>query len=81
MAKEILIKPSLCTGCSTCSLACSMQNRGEFCPSRAHIRITKMDFEGRFEIIFSSSCRGCGICAKSCPSGAIKLIELPEAAG
>lgn len=78
MAKEILIKPKLCTGCSTCSLACSLQNRGEFRPSMAYIRIFKKDFEGIFDITFSSSCRGCGVCARSCPSGALKEIEVEE---
>ncbi len=75
MAKEILVKPSLCTGCSTCSLACSLHNLGEFRPSRAYIQISKREFEGRFEIAFSSSCRGCGTCARSCPSGALKWVD------
>ncbi|MHB8156841.1 MAG: 4Fe-4S binding protein [Desulfocucumaceae bacterium] len=77
MGKEIIIKPGLCTGCSTCSLACSLQNLGEFRPSKALIRITKDDFLGVFNIAFSSSCKGCGVCAKSCPSGALKTIDIP----
>lgn len=76
MAKEILIKPGLCTGCSTCSLVCSMINRGEFRPSLAYIRITKKDFEGIFDITISSTCRGCTMCARNCPSGALKVIEV-----
>lgn len=76
MAKEILVRPGLCTGCSSCSLACSLQNRGEFRPAMAYIRISKKEFEGVFDISFSSSCRGCGVCARSCPSGALREIEL-----
>lgn len=76
MSKEILIKPRLCIGCSTCSLYCSMQNTGEFRPSRAYIRIIRRDFEGRFDIVFSSSCKGCCVCARSCPSGALKLVDI-----
>ncbi|MFZ5647525.1 MAG: 4Fe-4S dicluster domain-containing protein [Bacillota bacterium] len=76
MAKEIVIKPRLCLGCSLCSLSCSMQNTGEFKPSLAYIRITRMDFEGKFDITFSSSCRGCGVCARACPSGALRLVDV-----
>ncbi len=80
MAKEIMIKPKLCTGCSTCSLACSLQNRGEFRPSVAFIRISRNDFEGRFDIIFSSYCKGCGVCARSCPTGALRWVALEDTA-
>ncbi|MFZ5633187.1 MAG: 4Fe-4S binding protein [Bacillota bacterium] len=80
VAKEIVIKPRLCTGCTTCSLACSLQNRDEFRPSLAYIKILKRDFEGVFDITFSSSCRGCGVCARSCPSGALKIIEVADPA-
>ncbi|MFZ5651692.1 MAG: 4Fe-4S dicluster domain-containing protein [Bacillota bacterium] len=76
MSKEILIKPRLCIGCSTCSLYCSLQNTGEFRPSRAYIRIVRKDFEGKFDITFSSSCIGCGICARCCPSGALRLVDI-----
>jgi len=76
MTEEILIKPWLCTGCCTCSLVCSMISRGEFRPSLAHIRVTKKDFEGIFDITISSTCRGCTMCARSCPSGALKVIEI-----
>ncbi len=76
MAKEIIIKPRLCLGCSTCSLACSLRHMGAFRPSMAHVRLQKKDFEGVFDITFSSSCRGCGSCARSCPSGALKEIDL-----
>jgi len=78
MPKEIIVKPTLCTGCSTCSLACSLQNRGEFRPSLAYVRIARKEFEGLFEITFSSGCRGCCACARSCPSGALKIVELAE---
>lgn len=80
VAREIIIKPSLCSGCSTCSLACSLQNLGEFRPSGAYIKIIKNDFQGLFEISFSSLCRGCGMCARSCPFGALKEIEVGDTA-
>jgi Fe-S-cluster-containing hydrogenase component 2 len=78
MAKEIIIKPGLCIGCSTCSLTCSLQNRGEFRPSTAYVKVFKNDFKGIFDISFSSSCKGCGMCALSCPSGALRRIEVSD---
>jgi carbon-monoxide dehydrogenase iron sulfur subunit len=81
MAKEILIKPGLCIGCSTCSLTCSLQNRGEFRPSIAFVRVVRREFEGTFNISFSSACTGCGACAQNCPSGALSRIEINKEAG
>ncbi|MFZ5643004.1 MAG: 4Fe-4S dicluster domain-containing protein [Bacillota bacterium] len=78
MAKEMLIKPGFCTGCSSCSLACSLQNLGVYNPSQAYIRILKKEFEGVFEISFSSRCKGCLLCARTCPSGALRVAEIAE---
>jgi len=75
MAKEMLIKPQLCIGCSTCALTCSFVHYGTFNLSSSNIQIFRDDFAGVFELRFSSSCDGCKQCARVCPSGALKLLE------
>lgn len=77
MSKEIIITPAKCTGCSTCVLECSFANSGEFSLNNSHITITRDEFAGRFLITFSSTCRGCKKCALVCPSGALRLVDIP----
>lgn len=80
MAREILINPGKCTGCSSCALTCSIMNGEEFNQEKAFVTIRKDDFAGLFTITFSSACRGCRQCAKACPSGALREIETVEPA-
>lgn len=51
-----------CTGCDTCLI---------FCPDMAIRRINSRGYE-----ILSDYCKGCGLCARECPRGA--LIMVPE---
>ncbi len=81
MKKELIITPAKCIGCSTCALTCSLVNQGEFDLAKSHIRITKYDFEGIFLISFLSSCKSCHQCAKACPSGAIRSMNVPDNTG
>ena len=74
MSKVIGVVASLCFGCKTCELACSFFNARVFSPAKSFIRIDEHEKEGRFEIRFSSECRLCGSCARSCPNEA--LIEV-----
>lgn len=80
MAKQMIINPGKCTGCSTCSLTCSFFHNGEFNINKSYITITKHDFEGIFHITISSSCKGCKQCAEVCPSGALSALEIPDPA-
>ena len=80
MAKEILIRPGLCTGCSYCALTCSIVNGDEFNPEKSFVTVKIDDFAGIFTIAFSSACKKCRQCAKACPSGALSEIDVPEAA-
>lgn len=81
MAKEIVVRPWLCTGCSYCALTCSIVNADEFNPEKSFVKIKKDDFAGLFTISFSSACRKCRQCAKECPSGALSEIEVPGPSG
>lgn len=78
MAKEILINPQRCIGCTTCALTCSITYGEDFKLSRSFVQIQKDDFNGLFTIAFSSACKGCKKCAEVCPSGALRVIELSE---
>jgi Fe-S-cluster-containing hydrogenase component 2 len=58
-----------CSGCSTCRLACAIENFQEVNPSKSLLRI-----EGRFPAPGDYRihlCDQCGVCADSCPEDAI----------
>ena len=78
MAKALAVAPNRCTGCSSCALTCSITHHDEFNPAKAHISIKKYDFEGLFHITFASTCKGCLECARLCPSGALRVVEIDE---
>lgn len=78
MAKQMIINPGKCIGCSSCALTCSFTYNGEFNLNKSHISIIKNDFEGIFQIVFSSTCKGCKQCAEICPAGALAVIEIPD---
>jgi len=78
VAEEMVINPGRCIGCATCALTCAVVNSGAFDLAAAFIFIRRHDFEGTFEIAFSSGCRGCKSCARVCPSGALRLVRLPD---
>lgn len=80
MPKEMIINPHLCIGCSTCALTCSFTHHGQFDLNKSYVSVTRHDFEGVFFISFSSLCKGCRQCAESCPSGALRTVELPDPA-
>jgi Fe-S-cluster-containing dehydrogenase component len=70
MARKLIVNPLECTGCGACELACSMQNVGEFNPSRSRIQIVSLDPDFfRLPIV----CLQCykPPCAEICPVGAI----------
>ncbi|MEW5952934.1 MAG: 4Fe-4S binding protein [Bacillota bacterium] len=78
MAREMVVNPSKCIGCSTCALTCSITHHDEFRLQNAHVRINKKDFSGIFEICFASTCLGCKKCAGACPTGALKIIRTED---
>lgn len=78
MARQMIIIPGKCIGCSTCALTCSFTYHGQFNPGKSYISIRKHDFDGVFEITFSSRCKSCKKCAQSCPSGALGIVDMPE---
>lgn len=78
MAKELVINPQRCIGCTTCALTCSITYGEDFDVNRAFVRIFKDDRNGLFTIAFSSACKGCKKCAEVCPAGALRTIEVAD---
>lgn len=65
-----------CSGCGTCSMACSFHHKGEFAPAKAAIQSVARDNGQGFWIAFSDTkegeqlvCNGCRECVKLCVSG------------
>lgn len=73
MNKRLLIRPSVCTGCRTCELACSLthQENGKPGKSRIYPLIVGID---RFVPVVCLQCDD-PACVKSCPVYALTLNE------
>ncbi len=74
-----------CSGCSTCRLACAIENFQEVNPSKAALRIKgRFPAPGDYRIHL---CDQCGVCAEVCPVEAMQLekgdniIEADECTG
>ena len=62
-----------CSGCSTCLLACAIENFQEVNLSRALLRIeARFPAPGDYRIHL---CDQCGVCADNCPEDAILLQD------
>lgn len=75
MAKKLIVNPTKCTGCGACELACSMNNVGEFNPTRSRIQIVSLEPDFfRLPVV----CLQCykPSCAEICPTGAIIRDEI-----
>ncbi len=70
----IISNPEKCTGCQICQLQCSNLYHEEFNVSKARIRIIKSPYNTQ-NIVFTEDCTHCGVCAKFCAYGALKIGE------
>lgn len=75
MKARIEFSPDKCSGCRTCSLACSFAFFRVFNPERAFIEISENDEDGSFAISLKDGCIHCRICAESCPFEVIRRVE------
>lgn len=57
--------------CFSCGNCFECDNCYGFCPDNAIIKLGK----GKRYMINKDFCKGCGICAKECPCGAIKMVS------
>lgn len=70
MKKIMCIDYELCTGCTTCQMACSLSHEGECSPKESRIQIVKNEEKA---IYIPVVCRQCEhpACLTTCPVGAI----------
>jgi len=76
--RKMVITPKKCTGCTTCALTCSILYSDTFDLSNSHIRITKSDFNGTFEITLKTTCLSCCKCAEACPAGCLERVNVAD---
>jgi len=70
---ELLANHKNCSGCSTCRLACAIENFQEVNPSKSLLRIeARFPAPGDYRIHL---CDQCGECADNCPEDAIHLKD------
>ena len=75
-ASAISVKSERCHGCLTCQLRCSLRACGQFNPSKANIRVDRIEEGYRYRPSFTDQCdrcRGDYLCVRWCPYGALKL--------
>ncbi|NYT01731.1 MAG: 4Fe-4S dicluster domain-containing protein [Methanosarcinales archaeon] len=70
--KTLLIDPSLCTGCRTCEMACSLYHEGACSPQLSRTRVIKFEAQGKN---FPTACSHCSKpqCLTACDQGAISV--------
>ncbi len=75
-APAISVQSDRCHGCLTCQLRCSLRACGAFNPSKAHIRVNRVEGGYGYRQSFTDKCDGCGgdyLCVRGCPYGTLGL--------
>ncbi len=71
---KLHFEPSLCHGCQSCLVACSLVHEGQVIPSRARLKLDFDPFNGEHTLHYCRQCRRAP-CAAACPRGAIRRVE------
>ena len=61
-------------GASRAATASRCDNCFGVCPDNAVLKLIEPAEDGRYYAFDLDFCKGCGICAAECPSGAIEMI-------
>ncbi|MCI5898573.1 MAG: 4Fe-4S binding protein [Anaerovoracaceae bacterium] len=73
--KRLKFNKEKCIGCELCAQVCSAMHEGVYAPSKARIGIEAYYDKGGALKYVDSFCILCGICAKNCPTEAIKMTD------
>ena len=76
----MIVDADRCTGCQVCELACSMTKYGEYNPKKSYIRLVRNREMNVNIVALGMQCDYCGKCVEACLPGAIKFVNLGEAA-
>jgi len=76
--KRLKFSKETCLGCLLCAQACSAMHEGMYAPAKARIAIETYYENGKELKHKDAYCTLCGICAKKCPQGAIKMTNWIE---
>jgi Fe-S-cluster-containing hydrogenase component 2 len=69
--KTLMVQPSLCTGCRSCEMACSLGHDGKCSPALSRVRVIRFDSEGRNVPTVCAQCTR-PECLSACTEGAIR---------
>lgn len=72
MNNMLMVEPSLCTGCRSCEMACSLSHEGKCSPTLSRVRVIKFEAQGKN---YPTVCAHCAkpSCLSACTQGAIKI--------
>ena len=69
---KLQAQDELCAGCKLCQLTCSLSQFKENNPKKTAIKVWSEHFKnGHYHV---TTCNQCGICADTCPVGAISMV-------
>lgn len=72
----IVTKSERCHGCLMCQLRCSLRATSKFNPSKARIRVNRLERGYGYRHTFTDKCDGCKgdyLCVRWCPYGTLRL--------
>ena len=78
--KVLIVDTDKCTGCKVCELVCSMAKLGEFNPRKSYVRVLKNKEMDINIVALGTKYDFCGECVEWCLPGAIRFVDLEEAA-
>ncbi len=77
MKKRLVKDEKKCIRCGNCERVCSKAFFKEVNRDKSYVKVSQGD-DGYANIDISPDCVACGLCARNCPTGALKMEEYEE---